>query len=138
MALSQQCRCSVPSSTPLEFPFAVKSEIDDLIRERPEKKERRRRGGQDGGGDSSSWGLAFLGSIQRACEVSGVSRKYTQSKQIYFDKDVEIQYSENFIVSQMSGQFSQILNLSRMYHDDVKVSSDRFYMQDSVHQIRSP
>ena len=34
-----------PSLTPSELPFAVKSEIDDLIRERPErkKKERRRR-----------------------------------------------------------------------------------------------
>ena len=76
MALSQQCRCSVPSSTPLEFPFAVKSEIDDLIRERPEMR-RSEDGGQDGGGDSSSWGLAFLGSIQRAREVHACFELFT-------------------------------------------------------------
>ena len=32
-----------PPPTPSEFPFAVKSEIDDLIRERPEKKKKERR-----------------------------------------------------------------------------------------------
>ena len=81
MALSQQCRCSVPSSTPLEFPFAVKSEIDDLIRERPEMRR-----SEDGAAAKTAAAIAARG-VSRFWGLFNVlakSMRVLSYSQIYF------------------------------------------------------
>ena len=81
MALSQQCRCSVPSSTPLEFPFAVKSEIDDLIRERPEMRR-----SEDGAAAKTAAAIAARGvsSFWGLFNVLAKSMRVLSYSQIYF------------------------------------------------------